>query len=344
MIVRTKKDKRIYRTALFICLTALILTGCEGSLRDRREGLSEQEPAQASEEEALRKEDSGGQAPAEEALTEPEIPEAMEVPAASENPEASTPPEEEEVRSPLPEYDALLQVNPYVSGWLRIDDTVIDYPVVYTPLSQNYFLHRAIDGSDAYAGSLFIAVAWHEGTDQTMIYGHNMKDGSAFGSLQKYADEAYGRSHSVIRFDTLYEESEYALYGAFYSQIDEEDLETEEDRAEADRNIEEGALAGQEGALSPEELTLFDIDLSRDFGDEDIYRQEKDEDNGRFRYYYYTDLSDEEDFYYFAQSVKERSLYDTGIEAEWGDQFITLSTCSYQVRNGRFVVVGIKRK
>ena len=86
------------------------------------------------------------------------------------------------------------------------------------------------------------------------------------------------------------------------------------------------------------------IDLLQDYEGVDIYRQEKDEDNGRFRYYYYTDLSDRDDFEYYAKSVKERSLYDTGIEAEWGDDFITLSTCSYHVKNGRFVVVGIRKK
>ena len=91
-------------------------------------------------------------------------------------------------------------------------------------------------------------------------------------------------------------------------------------------------------------LTLNDIDLHRDFGDEDIYRLEKDEDNGRFRYYYYTDLADKDDFEYYVRNVKERSLYDTGVTAEWGDDLITLSTCSYHVKNGRFVVVAVRRK
>ena len=86
---------------------------------------------------------------------------------------------------------------------------------------------------------------------------------------------------------------------------------------------------------------MADLNLYFDMGDVDIYRQEKDEDNGRFRYYYYTDLSDKDDFDYYVRNVKERALYDTGIEAEWGDDLITLSTCSYQVKNGRFVVVGI---
>ncbi len=288
---------------------------------------------------------------------------------ADEAPAEDTEPEEPKP-VPLPRYDELLQVNPYVAGWLRIDDSVIDDPVVYTPGSQNYFLHRDIDGSNTSKGTLFIAVDWEEGYNNTLIYGHNMKDGTGFGSLQKFAKESYGRSHPVIHFDTLYEEREYELYAAFYSQIDEEELETEDDRDNADRAIAAAAVAkkeeeirqsreeteaGQEPeggpepepepvVVKPEELTIADLDLHRDFGGVDIYRQEKDEDNGRFRYYYFTDLSDRDDFEYYAAGVKERSLYDMGIEAEWGDEFLTLSTCSYQVKNGRFVVVGIRKK
>ena len=115
-----------------------------------------------------------------------------------------------------------------------------------------------------------------------------MRDGSSFGSLKKYADEAYGKSHPVIRFDTLYEDREYELLAVFYSQIDEEELETEEDRAEADKRIEEDSLAKKEesGESTDGELTLKDLDLYEDYGDIDVYRKEKDEDNGRFRYYY----------------------------------------------------------
>ena len=257
-------------------------------------------------------------------------------------------PEDEPEDEPiLPEYDELLKINPYVAGWLAIDGSVIDDPVVYTPGSQNYFLHRAIDGSNESKGTLFIAINWWDESNNTLIYGHNMKDGSGFGSLQKFAKESYGLQHPVIRFDTLYEKKEYELYAAFYSQIDEEELETEKDRDTKDKKIEEEAVAKKEEegvAIAPSELTLNDIDLFRDFGDTDIYRAEKDEDNGRFRYYYYTDLSDRADFEYFANNVKERALYDTGVEADWGDEFITLSTCSYQVKNGRFIVVGVRKK
>ena len=354
------KGRRRKKIGMLLLLAAVLLAGCGDNLRDKNE-----EYRRGDREFSVSEEDRADEAPASVSTDNPTLYAMEEEELSLQSSAGSDPSEREEAPEPSPElveepqqeqretlekYRELLAVDPYVAGWLKIDDTTMDYPVVYTPGSQNFFLHRAIDGSETSSGTLFIAVNWWEGAGQTLIYGHNMKDGTAFGSLLKYADEAYGRSHHILQFDTLYEENEYELYGVFYSQIDEDEIETEEDREQADRAIEESGIekkAEEEGTevteIEPRELTLFDIDLSADFGDADLYRAEKDEDNGRFRYYYYTDLSDPADFEYFAENVKERSLYDMGIDAEPGDQFLTLSTCSYQVTNGRFVVVGIKK-
>ena len=58
-----------------------------------------------------------------------------------------------------------------------------------------------------------------------------------------------------------------------------------------------------------------------------------------FRYYQYTDLRDEETFRRYVDQVTRLALYDTGVRGEFGDQLITLSTCSYHTQDGRFVVV-----
>lgn len=338
---------------------------------------------------------TGDGSPSGSALTP--VPTATPAPTATPEPPITTSPtptsEPTETLTPtpkpLPQYDEYLATNPYVAGWLTIDGTKINDPVVYTPGSQNYFLHRALDGSYSEKGTFFIAVNWREGFHNTLIYGHNMKDGSGFGSLQKFADENFGRKHNIITFDTLYEDREYELLGVFYSQIDEDELETENDREVKDRLIAQAGIEKKKEELrkeqeqkrqeekpepSPEpeptketgkeptpeptpeitpeptpeitakDLTVADLDLHREFGDEDIYRVEKDEDNGRFRYYYYNDLASEDDFDYFVSNVKEKALYDTGVDAKYGDDLLTLSTCSYQVKNGRFVVVAVRRK
>lgn len=58
-----------------------------------------------------------------------------------------------------------------------------------------------------------------------------------------------------------------------------------------------------------------------------------------FKYYNFFQANTEEEFQYFYENIKKLSLYDTGVEAKFGDRFLTLSTCSYQVEDGRFVVV-----
>ncbi|MBO4337138.1 MAG: class B sortase, partial [Lachnospiraceae bacterium] len=353
------KDMKHKLSVIFACISALILVALivvglvsPGDKTDKSRRLfgASASVAEGKPEAAVR-EDT--QEPAEEVSSEPvtetepavEITEEIEEP--SEETEEPVSEEQQEQREILPKYNDLLQINPFIAGWLEIDDSAIDDPVVYTPKSQNYFLHRDIYGNDAEKGTFFIANNWQDGYNNTLIYGHNMKDGSGFGSLAKFAKKSYWESHPVIHFDTLFEEREYEVLAAFYSQIDEEELETDEDRKEADKAIEEDSIAKKEEEgeeVEPEELTIKDMDLYMDIGDVDIYRAEKDEDNGRFRYYYYTDLSDKEDFDYFVQNVKDRELYDTGVDAQWGDELITLSTCSYHVKNGRFILVGVRKK
>lgn len=59
-----------------------------------------------------------------------------------------------------------------------------------------------------------------------------------------------------------------------------------------------------------------------------------------FKYYKFFQANTQEEFDDWYYNIKEMSLYDTGVTAEFGDEFITLSCCSYHVEDGRFVVVG----
>lgn len=67
----------------------------------------------------------------------------------------------------------------------------------------------------------------------------------------------------------------------------------------------------------------------------------KDVEEG-FRYYNYLDLSGQATFEEYISKVKDNSLYDTGVSAKYSDQILTLSTCSYHEKDGRFVVVAKK--
>ncbi len=126
----------------------------------------------------------------------------------------------EEAEEPAPEgspYEALAAENPDFVGWLSIPGTVVDYPVMWTPKEPEYYLRRAFDGSDAVSGSLFVGAGCEPEGVHVIVYGHNMKDGSMFGSLLDYKLADYAAVHPVIRFDTLSRSGEYRILAAFYS-------------------------------------------------------------------------------------------------------------------------------
>ncbi|MDE5865715.1 MAG: class B sortase [Lachnospiraceae bacterium] len=114
------------------------------------------------------------------------------------------------------EYEALWEQNHDFAGWLYIDDTRIDYPVMHTPDDPEYYLHRAFDRSDANSGSLFIDGSYSADGNSLLIHGHHMKDKSMFGSLTDYKSYDFAATHSVIHFDTLTEERNYEVLAAFY--------------------------------------------------------------------------------------------------------------------------------
>lgn len=209
---------------------------------------------------------------------------AEEVPQDSENvhPEPQEDPKWEQ-------YRLLREQNQDFAGWLSIQGSKIDYPVMYTPEEPEYYLRRAFDGSYAVSGSLFLGAGCTPEGSHRIIYGHHMNNGTMFGSLQEYQDPAYWAEHREICFDTLESEGKYEVLAAFYSRI-------------------------------------YKV------SEEDV-----------FRYYQYADLSDPERFDEYVEQVRAAALYDTGITAEYGDRLLTLSTCSYHTKNGRFVVVAVER-
>jgi len=144
---------------------------------------------------------------------------SLPLPARDGPPGESTPSnahEEEPVRPPSP-FEALASENPDLAGWLAIEDTAVDYPVMWMPEEPEYYLHHAFDKSRAASGSLFIGAGCRPDSAHVIIYGHNMRDGSMFGSLSGYKSENYAAAHPVIRFDTLTQAGEYRVLAAFYS-------------------------------------------------------------------------------------------------------------------------------
>ena len=119
---------------------------------------------------------------------------------AAEEPAESAPRE----RSPVSvNFDDLRNISSDVIGWLCLPNTAINYPVVQGR-DNAYYLERFIDGTPAAGGSLFADFQCPSDFSgkNTIIYGHNMKDGSMFALIDDYADESFYRAHPVMYLNT----------------------------------------------------------------------------------------------------------------------------------------------
>lgn len=188
----------------------------------------------------------------------------------------------------LDEYKNLLNKNKRLIGWVKIDDTNIDYPVMQTTDNEYYLDHNLNQEYDK-NGSIFMDKDCDVLKPSTnfILYGHHMKSGQMFGSLSLYSDQSYYEKHPYIQFDTIYEKGLYEIMYVFRSRVYSED-----------------------------EIV--------------------------FKYYQFIDAQSEQEFDSYMNDMSELSLYDTGVTASFGDQLLTLSTCDYQEKNGRFVVVAKK--
>ena len=116
---------------------------------------------------------------------------------------------------------ALHRRNPDVAGWVRIEGTPIDYPVMYTPAEPERYLRRNVAGKYDIFGVPFLDAACDpaDGARGYFIYGHNTCDGTMFGSLKSYLDDEYREAHPRIRFSTLEETSYYEVFAVFLSRV-----------------------------------------------------------------------------------------------------------------------------
>lgn len=185
----------------------------------------------------------------------------------------------------------LKQENADIVGWLEIDGTNINYPVLQGK-DNDYYLKHNYKYEYISTGSIFLDKDYdfNKPSSNLLIYGHRNKVGLMFDELVKYKEESFYKEHKTIRFTTADEDAEYEIMSAFKSRV--------------------------------------------------YYKDEKNV----FRYYYFIDAENKEEYDEYVTNSKEVSLYDTGFTAKYGEQLITLSTCDYEVENGRFVVVAVKRK
>lgn len=122
-------------------------------------------------------------------------------------------------------YAELYRLNHDFIGWITIDGTEVDYPVMQSMDDEEYYLHRDFDKNYSLAGMLFADTECdiRRPSENIMIYGHHMQSGKMFQNLTKYEKEGYYQEHKYIKFDTIACDGTYEIIATFKSQIYEED-------------------------------------------------------------------------------------------------------------------------
>ena len=183
-------------------------------------------------------------------------------------------------------YTEVYAANSDFVGWISIEGTAIDYPVMQSIDRPNFYLRRGFDKEYSKHGVPYIQEDCVVGnSDNLIIYGHHMNDGSMFADLCSYKSRDFWQTHPTIQFDTMEEFGVYEIVAVFKTVV---------------------------------------------------YSQ-----NG-FRYFDYVELNEPARFDAYIARCKAMSLYDTGVNAKYGDKLITLSTCEYSHENGRMIVVARK--
>ena len=125
---------------------------------------------------------------------------------------------EEEIPVVIPiDFEALFEKNPDIYAWIVIEGTGIEYPVLQHPTDDDYYLNHTVDHVSGLPGSIYTEGKYNRkdfSDRNTMIYGHNMKNGTMFGLLDKYKNPAYMKEHDTIVIYTPEHIYTYKIFAA----------------------------------------------------------------------------------------------------------------------------------
>ena len=171
----------------------------------------------------------------------------------------------------------LLKTNKEIVGWINVPNTKVDYPIVKTSNNNFYLNHNILKKEDS-SGAIFMDFRNDiEIMDKnTILYGHNMKNGTMFKGLMKYKDEDFLKENKIISFSTLYEDIKWEIFSAYVT----------------DTNF----------------------------------------------YYIQVNFKNSYEYESFLNNIKGKSMFDTSIDLNSSDNILTLSTCSYEFDDARFVI------
>ena len=101
-------------------------------------------------------------------------------------------------------YQSVYDINNHFIGWIFLPDTALNYPVMQTKDSPEYYLRRDFEGKYSSYGVPFMDYKCTvDESDNIIIYGHNMTNGTMFSAVTQYSNKQYWENHRYIGFDTM---------------------------------------------------------------------------------------------------------------------------------------------
>lgn len=184
---------------------------------------------------------------------------------------------------PTVDFDALKTINSDVVGWIYLEDTHVNYPIVKGP-DNEYYLNKLYDRRGNGSGSIFMD--YRNSGDFTdpnnVLYGHRMNNGTMFADIANYSNREFFENHPYILIMTPEANYKMEVFSAYVANT-----------------------------------TYPSWDLK--FDGDDVYVK-------------------------WLEGVQARSYFDAGLTFTPEDRAVTLSTCTYEFEDARFIVHGVLRK
>lgn len=163
----------------------------------------------------------------------------------------------------LAKYQELYLQNEEMAGWIAIDGTNINYPVMQSKNNPNFYLKHNFEKEYSYLGVPYIQENCDILTsDNLIIYGHHIKGQKMFGALENYKDKSFYEGHRTIQFDTLTEQAEYEIIAVFKTVAYSAEGYRYYDFVDAENEDEFIAYVGK-----CKELALYDTGVTAEYGD-----------------------------------------------------------------------------
>lgn len=169
---------------------------------------------------------------------------------------------QEENKSNTINFTKLQEINNDIVGWIKIDGTNINYPVMQTIDSPNYYINKNFYKEYSVYGTPYLSEVCNVNTsDNLTIYAHHIKNGKMFGSLEKYKNKGYYESHKTITFITKEEISNYEIIAVFKTVADDTGFKYYNFyKAQNEKEY-------KEFINTCKNLSFYDIDKNAEYGD-----------------------------------------------------------------------------